>query len=182
VHTTVPWKPLLLWGVCATATGMTTVAAPVILSAPVLAQERDLNKPGPLEFISRGDRRVIRTQVEVAIRAAEMAVETLGQGTEAEDLARAKALARKSYVLLRYAQHGVGIIAEDDGRMASEKFLARIAFATVNEARERVRAGEMAIDNAIPWPETRGPSVEEAIQKLTDSIPVARRAAMLLLR
>jgi hypothetical protein len=177
-----PWNPVLLWGACAVA--MATVAVPGVVArpAPVLAQQHGASQQGPLEYISRGDQRVIRAQVEVAIRAAEMAVETLGRGTEDEDLTRAKAFAAKSYILLRYAMHGVELVANDDDRMATDKLMARMALTAINKARMHNLAAQRALDNSIPSLVTRGQYVEEALQDLTDLIPVARRAAVLLLR
>jgi len=160
------------------------VATPGVLVRPnpTSAQQRDPSQPGPLEYISRGDSRVIRKQVEIAIKAAEMAVETLGRGAEADNLTRAKDLAAKSYVLLRYALHGVELVANDEQRLASEKLLARMAVTAINQAREHNLSAQRAIDKSIPVSDAREQYVEEAIQDLTDSIPSARRAAMLLLR
>lgn len=145
------------------------------------AQARDPLKPGPLEYISRGDRRVIRAQVELGIRFAEMAREiVLTNGAEPEELTRANALAHKSYVFLRYAMHGVGFIIENDELMMYERTLARMALAAINQARGRNLAAQRAIGNSIPWPETREQLVAEAVRELGEAIPVARRAAFLL--
>lgn len=137
--------------------------------------------PGPLEYVSRGDRQVIRTQVELGIRFAEMAQEIiLKQGSEPEELKRAKALARKSYIFLRYAMHGVDILVNHAEVMMYEKSLGRMALTAINQARERNLAAQRAIDNSIPWPETREQYVAEAVRELGEAIPVARRAALLL--
>ena len=39
---------------------------------------------------------------------------------------------------------------------------------------------QRAIENSIPWPETREQLVEEAIRDLSESIPAAKKGAMLL--
>jgi hypothetical protein len=163
--------------------GMVALLALGMLATPAPAQTRNPSAGGgPLEYISRGDRRVIRTQIDIAIRAAEMARETLGRGTETEDLTRAKELARKSYTFLRYAMHGVEIIVNDDEREGYEKVAARLALTAINEARGHNLAAQKAIDNSIPWLETREQYVAEAIRDLTDSLPGARKATMFLPR
>lgn len=153
-------------------------------SAPITAawaQSDTAGRPtGPFEYVSRGDTRVIRTQVEIGIRAAEMALASLRPESEVEELARAKELARKSYVFLRYAQNGVQLVLRDDDRLAAEKLVARMALQAIDEAREHNLKAQRAIENSIPWPESREQLVAEAIQDLTDSIPAAKKAATLL--
>lgn len=124
-------------------------------------QVRDPLKPGPLEYISHGDRRVIRAQVELGIRFAEMAREILlRHGAEPEELKRAEALGRKSYVFLRYAMHGVDFLVNHGELLMYEKSLARMALAEINQAPEQY--------------------VAEAVREFGEAIPVARRASFLL--
>ncbi len=148
--------------------------------APVWAQQPELGRQGPFEYVSRGDSRVIRTQVEIAIRAAEMALATLRPESETAELTQAKELASKSYIFLRYAQNGVQLILNDDQRLASEKLVGRMALQAIDEAREHNLKAQRAIENSIPWLETREQLVEEAIRDLTESIPAAKKGAMLL--
>jgi hypothetical protein len=144
------------------------------------AQGRPALEPGPLEYISRGDRRVIRTQVELGMRLAEMAQERLKRGAAVEELQQAQALARKSYVFLRYAMHGVDIMVNHGGLKVYESQLARMALTAINQAREHNLAAQRAIDNSIPSAEIRDEHVSLAVRELGEAIPVARRAVLLL--
>ena len=162
----------------ALAGALAFASAPI---TPAWAQSDTFGRPtGPFEYVSRGDSKVIRTQVEIAIRAAEMALQNLRPESETAELARAKELATKSYIFLRYAQNGVALILNDDQRLASEKLVGRMALQAIDDAREHNLKAQRAIENSIPWPETREQLVAEAIQDLTDSIPAAKKAAMLL--
>jgi hypothetical protein len=169
------------------ACAVVVLLAAVLLPTSGMAQPRPRGERasldrGPLEYISMGDQRVIRKQVEVAISAAEMAVETLTGGTTVEELTQAEDLSAKSYVLLRYAMHGVEVIVNAEDRTPSERIMAQLALNAINEAREYNLEARRALQNSIPWPETREQYAEEAIQGLTESIPAAQRAVRFIFR
>ena len=109
-----------------------------------------------------------------------MALASLRPDSETAELTQAKELASKSYIFLRYAQNGVHLILNDDQRLASEKLVGRMALQAIDEAREHNLKAQRAIENSIPWPETREQLVEEAIRDLSESIPAAKKGAMLL--
>jgi hypothetical protein len=144
------------------------------------AQAREAQPPGPLEYVSRGDRRVIRTQVELGIRLAEEAQKALAEPVEVDELERAAALAQKSYVFLRFAMHGVELLLNQSDRKLYEGLMLKMALTSINEARARNLAAQTAIQNSIPGPQTREQYVGDARRQLGDTIPFARRAAILL--
>jgi hypothetical protein len=52
--------------------------------------------------------------------------------------------------------------------------------ATINRAREHNLQAGRAIENSIPWPETRAQYVDDAIRNIRQSMPFAGQAEILL--
>src|SRR5262245_55889288 len=100
------------------------------------AQSGDPNAAGARDVISRGDRRVMRAQVELGMKLALQARETLETGAGAMGFERAEALTKKSYVFLRFAMHGVELLLNQSDLRAYDGRLLKMALTAINQARE----------------------------------------------
>jgi hypothetical protein len=122
----------------------------------------------------------------MGITYGELALKALLEGGgDEEALKQALALAEKSYVLWRYAWHGVELLynynSENDERTKIPDGRLGISLKLIMHARLRNIEARKFIQNAIPWPETRPQNVEQAIQILNkDSLAVARKVLIFL--
>jgi hypothetical protein len=133
-------------------------------------------RPGPFEYI-KADRRIVQTQLALGVKYAEQALPLLQGASEPEELQRIDAIAHKSYVLLRFAMHGV---QEMESRKPSSRLsvdpLVKMALTKIGQAMERNRHARLAIQNTIPYPATRIEYVANATRNLQESIPYALQA------
>jgi hypothetical protein len=132
---------------------------------------------GPLEQISTKPQ-VIRAQVELGAKLADEAIAILENTDDPDQLARAKDLVKKSYVLLRFANNGCEL-RKVHANLIENKLLT-MAMDNINAARDRNRSAEAALNNSIPWPETRVQFMSEALEQLRPVPTLAQRAAPLI--
>lgn len=151
-----------------------TVGALGALTTPGSAQTI---AKGPLEQISMKPQ-VIRAQIELGGKLADEAIAILESSDEPDQLEKAKDLVRRSYEMLRFANTGCEI-RKGDANVIEARFLS-MAMDNINAARQRNLTAGIAINNSIPWPESRSQYMSEALDLLRPVPALAQRAAPLI--
>jgi hypothetical protein len=158
---------------------MSCTVSALLLSPGFSVAEEVPALAGPYQFI-KGDRSLNRIQLAFGLKFAQEALVALGTAADAEQLKRAQTLAFTSYVYLRFAMHGVQelIMKSRDESRPTEALEGILA--AINRAREYNLEAGRAIENSIPWPETRAGYVDAAIHNIRRSMPFAGQAEILL--
>ena len=147
----------------------------LLLPLTIAAQEAT----GPYDQI-KGDVHVVRMQLLLGVKYADLATMALQNSADEEQLNRSLELAKRSYVYLRLAMHGVELLIADYGHTRATSTADKTSLKYINAARQNNLRAQTAIQNSIPSPENREHYVQEAIQGLQGIIPRARLAAKLI--
>jgi len=153
------------------------LSAGITLTAAPSWGQIQIPRNGPLDQISTKPQ-VIRAQVELGAKLAVEALTILETTDDPEQLEKAKDLVNRSYVLLRFAAHGVEL-RKTNANIVENRLMV-MALDNINAARTRNRHADLAIGNSIPWPETRAQFVSEAMDLLRPVPELAQRAAPLI--
>lgn len=166
-------------GVCRLSLLVAVVWSTILF--PVLSKAQETG--APYEYI-KGDRRTVRTQMQIGLQYAEAAEAILQSASGEQDLQKALALAKKSYVLWRYAWHGVEILYNDyqgERLTKSKDRMLEYGLKLIMHARLQNLKAQTAIANSIAWPESRARYLDEALQVLSkNTFPAARQSILLL--
>ena len=152
-----------------------------LLSFPLSTAAQEAT--APYEYI-KGDRRVVRTQLQLGLNYADAALAVLASGGSEQELQQALALTKKSYVLWRFAWHGVEILHNNyTGERLTSKPDAMLGLCLkfVLHGRLQNLEAQNALQNAIAWPETRAQNVERAVRILKNNSIVAIQKALIVL-
>jgi hypothetical protein len=119
-------------------------------------------------------------QLMFGVKYADLATMALQNASDEEQLSRSLELAKKSYVYLRLAMHGMELLIADYNHARTPTATDKTSLRFINDARQNNLRAQTAIQNSIPSSDMRGSYVQEAIQGLQGSIPRARMAAKLI--
>jgi hypothetical protein len=151
-----------------------TVGALGAVATPTSAQ---MTPHGPLDQISAKPQ-VIRAQIELGGKLADQAITILETSDDPDQLEKAKEFVKRSYEMLRFANTGCEI-RKGDANLIEARFLS-MAMDNINAARQRNITAGIAINNSIPWPESRAQYMSEALDLLRPVPALAQRAAPLI--
>jgi len=153
------------------------LTAGIVFSASRIWAQVPMPQNGPLDQISAKPQ-VIRAQIELGAKLADEAIAILETTDDPEQLEKAQELVKKSYVFLRYANHGCEL-RKFNANIVENRLLS-MAMENINAARQRNITAGIAIGNSIPWPESRAQFTSEAIDLLRPVPALAQRAAPLI--
>ena len=149
----------------------------LVNAALVEAQVPRSSPPGPFEYI-RGDRNTVRIQLTLGIQYHQQALDILATASSREDYAQASALLQQSYVLLRFAVHGLEIISAKSKYVTDP--LIDMAKDTIMEARWLMIAARGPIDTAATWEQRNSEELARALEQLHTSAALIQQAAGLI--
>lgn len=147
------------------------------LSVVVTPSSAQSLQHSPLDQISTKPQ-VIRAQIEFGGKLADEAITILENSDDPEQLERAKDLVKRSYEMLRFANHGCEL-RKFNANLVEIRLLS-MAMDNINAARQRNITAGIAINNSIPWPESRAQYMSEALDLLRPVPALAQRAAPLI--